>query len=438
MNKIILIIQREYLSRVKKKSFLLTTFLVPLFFIGIYVGAFYLTKKSFEDNNALVYVLDDTNEVGKLLKNNKNISFTHSTEELDQALKTIKDAEDNTSLLLIPKDFYESKKIEFLSSGKPNINTQSEIETQLEAVMLNYQYEKLNIDPDKIKNIDSKVRIAAKEITDSGEAKDSDTRIAMGIAMALSVLIYLSLFLYGAQVMRGIIEEKSNRIVEVIISSVKPFQLMMGKIIGIGLVGITQFLLWIILSFGLISIATSTLISKEEFANQVAEQNSVQTSENQSDVSMMASLGTALDSVNFPELLTCFFLFFLGGYMLYSALFAAVGSAVDNETEANQFTMPITAPLLLAYVLSFGVLVNDPHGSIATWLSFIPLTSPIAMLVRVPFGVPLWQIALSFSLLVAGFVFTTWVAARIYRVGILMYGKKASLKELIKWFGYKD
>ena len=438
MNKIILIIQREYLSRVKKKSFLLTTFLVPLFFIGIYVGAFYLTKKSFEDNNALVYVLDDTNEVGKLLKNNKNISFTHSTEELDQALKTIKDAEDNTSLLLIPKDFYESKKIEFLSSGKPNINTQSEIETQLEAVMLNYQYEKLNIDPDKIRNIDSKVRIAAKEITDSGEAKDSDTRIAMGIAMALSVLIYLSLFLYGAQVMRGIIEEKSNRIVEVIISSVKPFQLMMGKIIGIGLVGITQFLLWIILSFGLIGIATSTLINKEEFANQVAEQNSVQTSENQSDMSMMASLGTAMDSVNFPELLTCFFLFFLGGYMLYSALFAAVGSAVDNETEANQFTMPITAPLLLAYVLSFGVLVNDPHGSIATWLSFIPLTSPIAMLVRVPFGVPVWQIALSFGLLVAGFVFTTWVAARIYRVGILMYGKKASLRELIKWFGYKD
>ncbi|MGN5953878.1 ABC transporter permease [Sphingobacterium lactis] len=438
MNKIILIIQREYLSRVKKKSFLLTTFLVPLFFIGIYVGAFYLTKKSFEDNNALVYVLDDTNEVGKLLKNNKNISFTHSTEELDQALKTIKDAEDNTSLLLIPKDFYESKKIEFLSSGKPNINTQSEIETQLEAVMLNYQYEKLNIDPDKIRNIDSKVRIAAKEITDSGEAKDSDTRISMGIAMALSVLIYLSLFLYGAQVMRGIIEEKSSRIVEVIISSVKPFQLMMGKIIGIGLVGITQFLLWIILSFGLISIATSTLINKEEFANQVAEQNSVQTSENQSDMSMMASLGTAMDSVNFPELLTCFFLFFLGGYMLYSALFAAVGSAVDNETEANQFTMPITAPLLLAYVLSFGVLVNDPHGSIATWLSFIPLTSPIAMLVRVPFGVPVWQIALSFGLLVAGFVFTTWVAARIYRVGILMYGKKASLRELIKWFGYKD
>ncbi len=438
MNKIILIIQREYLSRVKKKTFLLTTFLVPLFFIGIYVGAFYLTKKSFEDNNAIVYVLDNTNQVGKELVNNKNITFTHSADELGVQLKKVKDAGDNTSLLIIPQDFFETQKIEFLSSGKPNINTQSEIEKQLETVMLNYQYAKLNIDPDKIKNIDSSVKISAKEITDSGEAKESDTRIAMGIAMALSVLIYLSLFLYGAQVMRGIIEEKSNRIVEVVISSVKPFQLMMGKIIGIGLVGITQFILWIILSFGLISLATSTLIDKDEFIAQTEQQATQNANPENEDMSMVASLGSALDSVNFPELLICFFLFFLGGYMLYSALFAAVGSAVDNETEANQFTMPITAPLLLAYVLSFGVLINDPHGSIATWLSFIPLTSPIAMLVRVPFGVPVWQIALSFALLVAGFIFTTWVAARIYRVGILMYGKKASFKELIKWFGYKN
>ncbi len=438
MNKIILIIQREYLSRVKKKTFLLTTFLVPLFFIGIYVGAFYLTKKSFEDNNAIVYVLDNTNQVGKELVNSKNITFTHSADELGVQLKKVKDAGDNTSLLLIPTDFFETQKIEFLSSGKPNINTQSEIEKQLETVMLNYQYGKLNIDPDKIKNIDSSVKISAKEITDSGEAKESDARIAMGIAMALSVLIYLSLFLYGAQVMRGIIEEKSNRIVEVVISSVKPFQLMMGKIIGIGLVGITQFILWIILSFGLISLATSTLIDKDEFIAQTEQQAAQNANPENEDMSMIASLGSALDSVNFPELLICFFLFFLGGYMLYSALFAAVGSAVDNETEANQFTMPITAPLLLAYVLSFGVLINDPHGSIATWLSFIPLTSPIAMLVRIPFGVPVWQIALSFALLVAGFIFTTWVAARIYRVGILMYGKKASFKELIKWFGYKN
>ncbi|SDL05745.1 ABC-type transport system involved in multi-copper enzyme maturation, permease component [Sphingobacterium mizutaii] len=438
MNKILLIIQREYLSRVKKKSFLLTTFLVPLFFIGMYVGVFFLTKKSFEDSKALIYVVDNSKEVGVLLKNTEQITFTQSTQELNQQIQEIKDLDGNTNILMIPEDFYQSHHIEFLSSGKPNIGTKAAVESQLEDILLEYQYKELNIDASKIKSIDTKINTAAKEITSSGEAKDSDTRIAMGIAMALSVLIYLSLFLYGAQVMRGIIEEKSNRIIEVIISSVKPFQLMMGKIIGIGLVGITQFVLWIILSFGLISIASNTLIDKSDFQKEMM-QNAPQGAEMQMDNnSIITEISTAMDAVNIPELLITFFLFFIGGYMLYSALFAAVGSAVDNETEANQFTMPITTPLLLAYILSFGVLVNNPHGPIATWLSFIPLTSPIAMLVRIPFGVPTWQIIVSFILLVAGFIFTTWVAARIYRIGILMYGKKASFKELIKWFRYKS
>lgn len=435
MNKILLIIQREYLSRVKKKSFLLTTFLVPLFFIGMYVGVFFLTKKSFEDSRALIYVLDNTKEVGPLLKNTEQITFTNSTIDLNDQIQKIKDLDGNTNILMIPEDFYQTHNIEFLSSGKPNINTKASVEEQLEDILLNYQYKELNIDATKIKSIDTKVKTAAKEITSTGEAKDSDTRIAMGIAMALSVLIYLSLFLYGAQVMRGIIEEKSNRIIEVIISSVKPFQLMMGKIIGIGLVGITQFVLWIILSFGLIGIASNTLIDKAEFQQEMI-QKAPQGAE-MDNSSILSEVNTALDAVNIPELLISFFLFFIGGYMLYSALFAAVGSAVDSETEANQFTMPITTPLLLAYILSFGVLINNPHGPIATWLSFIPLTSPIAMLVRIPFGVPTWQIAVSFILLVAGFIFTTWVAARIYRIGILMYGKKASFKELVKWFRYK-
>ena len=424
------------MSRVKKKTFLLTTFLVPLFFIGMYVGVFFLTKQSFEDSKALIYVVDNTKEVGNQLMNTDQITFTESTEELNSQIQKIKDLDGNTNILFIPEDFYQTHNIEFLSSGKPNIATKGQVESQLENILLEYQYKELNIDASKIKSIDTKVSTAAKEITASGEAKDSDTRIAMGIAMALSVLIYLSLFLYGAQVMRGIIEEKSNRIIEVIISSVKPFQLMMGKIIGIGLVGITQFILWIILSFGLIAIASNTLIDKNEFQKEMM-QNSPEGTEIASG-SIMSEINTAMEAVNIPELLISFFLFFIGGYMLYSALFAAVGSAVDNETEANQFTMPITTPLLLAYILSFGVLVNNPHGPIAVWLSFIPLTSPIAMLVRIPFGVPTWQIALSFILLVGGFVFTTWFAARIYRIGILMYGKKASFKELIKWFRYKS
>lgn len=437
MNKILLIIQREYLSRVKKRSFLLTTFLVPIFFIALYVGVFFLTKQSFESANAVVYVVDHTDKVSDQLTSSDNLTFTRSAIALNEQMAEIKSKDDNTNILIIPEDFYENHLTEFLSSGKPNINTQSEIESQLEEILLNYQYSQLNIDADIIKNIDNKVKVTAKEITDSGEAKESDTHIAIGIAIGFSILIYLSLFLYGAQVMRGIIEEKSSRIIEIIISSVKPFQLMMGKIIGIGLVGITQFVLWIVLSFSLISIATTVLLNKEDLRKQLQEQ-SINSTDEIPKFPMGTDLNTIMDSVNIPELLICFFLFFMGGYMLYSALFAAVGSAVDSETEANQFTMPITAPLLLAYALSFGVLINDPHGALATWLSFIPLTSPIAMLVRIPFGVPVWQIALSFSLLVIGFLFTTWVAARIYRVGILMYGKKASLKELIKWFNYKN
>ncbi|WP_437919784.1 ABC transporter permease [Sphingobacterium sp. LRF_L2] len=436
MNKVLLIIQREYTSRVRKRSFLLTTFLVPLFFIGMYIGVFFLTKKSFEDSHAIVHVIDQHGEIGNKLLNNKNITYTFSNIDLQKQIEEIKDRKDNTNLLIIPENFLEKRQVELLSSGKPNIATQSEILSNLKEIVRINEYNKLGINTDSINNINDQVSIAAKEVTDTGDAKESHTEVAMGIAMALSVLVYLSLFLYGAQVMRGIIEEKTSRIVEVVISSVKPFQLMMGKIVGIGLVGLTQFLLWLLLTFALTGVATTVIFEQRdeasEFASQSIKKDNVLASTQGFD------LATAFESVNFTELILCFFLFFLGGYFLYSALFAAVGSAVDSETEATQFTMPITMPLLLTYVLSFGVLVNDPNGLIATWLSFIPFTSPIAMLVRIPFGVPTWQIALSLGILIAGFLLTTWVAARIYRTGILMYGKKASFKEIIKWFKYKS
>lgn len=432
MNKIALIILREYTSRVKKKSFLLTTFLVPLFFIAMYVGVFFLTKKSFEESHALVHVVDQQGDIQNKLKSNKNITYIVSNVALQEEIESLKDKEKNTTLLIIPDDFLESRRVELLSAGKPNITTQAEIREQLKEIIRTAEYTKLGIDVASIQRVNDRVTISTKEITDEGDAKESHTEIAMGVAMALSVLIYLSLFLYGAQVMRGIIEEKSNRIIEVIISSVKPFQLMIGKIVGIGLVGLTQFLLWVLLTLALSSAATTMLYdqnSTTELAGSIEEGGLGKP--------QSLEIMDALQSIHLGELLICFFLFFLGGYFLYSALFAAVGSAVDSETEATQFTMPITMPLLLTYVLSFGVLVNDPHGSIATWLSFIPFTSPIAMLVRIPFGVPLWQIATSLACLIIGFLITTWAASRIYRVGILMYGKKASFKELIKWFSYK-
>lgn len=438
MHKILLIINREYFSRVKKKSFLLVTFLVPMLFIGMYAGIFFLTKQSYEDTHAIIHIVDEEGSISSQLKNNKNITYSLSNTDLQDQIKNLKNGAKNTNLLIIPADFYTARKIELLSSGKPNIATQNEVRSQLREIIRNEQYRKMGLNIDSIRNINDSIQIAAKEVTETGDAKDSHTEVVMGIAMGLCFLIYLSLVLFGTQVMRGVIEEKSNRIVEVVISSVKPFQLMMGKIIGIGMVGITQFVLWILLSLTLMTVFSTALFSDREMAQQAMGRNMTELpGEQAATANADFDWTAALDSVNFTELTICFFVFFLGGYLLYSALFAAVGSAVDNETEAGQFTMPITMPLLIPYILSFGVLINDPHGSIATWLSMIPFTSPVAMLVRIPFGVPTWQIVLSAVLLIGGFVLTTWFAARIYRVGILMYGKKASLKELIKWFSYK-
>lgn len=442
MNKILLIIKREYTTRVRKKSFLLTTFLVPLFFIGLYVGIIYLTKKSFDETHGIVYVVDQQGDVAEKLKSTKNVTFLIEQQELQTQLANLKDEQTNTSILLIPSDFYHTSKVEFLSNSKPNINTQKEIQNELAEILRNHKLEQLGVDPQKITEINSEVTIAAKEISKNGETVESNTELAMIIAISLSILIYLSLFLYGSQVMRGIIEEKTSRVVEVIISSVKPFQLMLGKIIGIGLVGLTQFFLWFLLTFILAGVATTFLVSQQELQDQAFQSNPSLSTHTDTAINTEAmtqhDLLLLLDSVNITEVVICFFIFFLGGYLLYSALFAAVASAIDSETEASQFTMPITMPLLLTYALSFGVLINDPHGSVATWLSFIPFTSPIAMLVRVPFGVPTWEIVVSALLLILGFILTTWVAARIYRVGILMYGKKASIKELIKWFNYKN
>ncbi|WP_164113015.1 MULTISPECIES: ABC transporter permease [Sphingobacterium] len=434
MHKIVLIIQREYLTRVRKRSFLLTTFLVPLFFIGMYVGIIFLTKKSFEENHATVYIVDQEGSIAGKLKSSNNITYIHSNKDLQTQLSAIKDADNNTSILVIPKDFISNLKVDFMAPSKPNVGIQNDIRANLSDIVRDYKYQKLGINIDSLNKINTSVSITAKEITEDGQAKNSNTEVAMGIALALSILVYISLFLYGSQVMRGIIEEKSSRIIEVIISSVKPFQLMMGKIIGIGLVGLTQFVLWILLSFMLAGVASTFFVSKTELSNQVVGNKMVE-----SDGAMLSpETWAVVQSINFPEIIICFFIFFLGGYLIYSALFAAVGSAVDSETEASQFTMPITMPLLLTYALSFGVLMNDPHGTVATWLSFIPFTSPIAMLVRIPFGVPTWQIVISALLLVGGFVLTTWIAARIYRIGILMYGKKASYKEIVKWFRYKS
>ncbi|MCS4225619.1 ABC transporter permease [Sphingobacterium sp. BIGb0165] len=441
MHKILLIIQREYLSRVKKRSFIVMTFAVPLFFFALYAGMFYLTKKSFKDAHTEVFIIDQQGDFANKLQSNKNVSYKKSQLPLQQQKQRLAQEQTKQAILYIPQDILTTQKAELITSGKTSFVTQEIISGQLEDIIREKEYKAKGIDLKLIQSIKPKVDIEAKEITADGEEKNSNTAIAMGIGVALAILVYLSLFLYGAQVMRGIIEEKSNRIIEVIISSVKPFQLMMGKIVGIGMVGLTQFVMWLVLTLGLFLVATTLFINPQDIQEVAAGQPGAA---NMGTVSKAmgqggsASILASIQSFNFTEVIVFFFLFFIAGYLLYSAIFAAAGSAVDNETEANQFSMPITMPLLLTYILSFGVIINDPNGPIATWLSFIPFTSPIAMLVRIPFGVPLWQILTSLTLLILTFLLITWVAARIYRVGILIYGKKASFKEIIKWFNYKN
>lgn len=434
MNKIILIIKREYFSRVKKKSFLVMTFLVPILIIGMYALIFALSLQG-GDNIPAVEVIDDSGIFNKGLEDKKSATFRKSELNLAEAKQKVIKNED-AFVLYIPGNISNGGTIEIFSQKKAGLSVISTIESQLNDQMRTKLLADAGIDVLTLDQIKPKLAVVSKELTLEGE-KDSSSGAAMAVGFAAAILIYMSLFIYGIQVMRGIIEEKTSRIVEVIISSVKPFQLMMGKIVGIGLVGLTQFLLWITLSLGLMTVASQIIFNGKMDQVKSEMPMNKQTAVVNNDSPGMDIIN-ALQTVDWTYILPIFIIFFLGGYMLYSALFAAVGSAVESDTETQQFMLPITLPLLFTYIMSFSFIVNNPDSSLSFWLSIIPFTSPIAMMVRLPFGVPNWELALSIILLIAGFIFTTWVASRIYRVGILMYGKKVSFAELGKWFMYKE
>ena len=436
MNKVLLIIQREYLTRVKKKSFLLMTFLVPALIIAMYALIAYLSVNG-ADKATEVQVYDDSGIFTSEFKNTETVSFSAGKTSFAEAKKEAATNEDGF-ILHIPKDIEQLSKVELYSKKKVGLSALSTINAQLEEILRNKQLKDAGIDAKTLATIKPDISIDSKELTAEGE-KDSSAGAAYAIGFAAAILIYMSLFIYGAQVMRGVIEEKTSRIVEVVISSVKPFQLMMGKIIGIGLVGLTQFTLWIVLSTTLVGTAGKILLKdkvntvKTELVEGKQNKAIAEASNNPA-----LTVINAVKTLNLPYIFACFLVYFLGGYLIYSALFAAVGSAVDNETETQQFMLPITLPLLFTYIMSFSFIINNPDSSLSFWLSIIPFTSPIAMMVRLPFGVPDWQLALSMVLLIGGFILTTWIAAKIYRVGILMYGKKASYKELAKWLFYKE
>jgi len=417
MNKVLLIIQREYLTRVRKKSFIIMIFVVPLLILVMGAVIAMIAKSSDQLTNLqVVNVVDNTGVFAKKLHDVPNIKFTITNQDINTA-KALSKKDENISTLYIPAGYPQKGGIQIFAKKKSPLQLTDEIQKQMNDIDFNNRMIQHHIDTAAIHSIKkADISVNAVEITDKGD-KDANIGPNIAVSIACAIFIYLALFIYGGQVMRGVIEEKTSRIIEVVISSVKPFQLMLGKIIGVGLVGLTQFSAWIILS-----------IISSKIAGHVF--NTPQ--------SPMVSAMAVIQTIPFGYILGCFLFYFLTGYLLYSALFAAVGSAVDSETETQQFMFPITMPLLFTYILSVSVLFRAPDSALAVWLSIIPFTAPVAMMVRLPFDPPVWQLALSMCLMVFGFMFTTYVAARIYRVGILMYGKKVSFKELGKWFFYKE
>lgn len=427
MNKIFLIVQREYLSRVRKKSFLVMTLLGPVLMALIMIVPLGLTMISHEKKSFLV--CDENGTLGRNLKNSENITFTYLPGDCKTA-KVLLEKSDFGGLIAIPAIEQDSKPIvQIISKENITIETQIFIESEIEKVLQLQGLEKLGISSEALESTAKDISVQVVRLQ-NGQEGEYHAAAAMTFGLFFSVLIYLFIFLYGVQVMRGVIEEKTSRIVEVIITSVRPFELMAGKIIGIALVGLTQFAIWIVLTAGI-----SLYVSNRFQINRFDKLNLAKTLENTPDISQtmeMHQIVEALNSVPFVQIIFCFLFFFLGGYLLYGALFAAIGSAVDNETDTQQFMLPVTLPLVASFLAVQGI-VQDPDGNLAFWMSIIPFTSPVAMMVRLPYGVPMGELMLSMVLLFIAFSGAIWLSGKIYRTGILMYGKKASYSEILKW-----
>jgi ABC-2 type transport system permease protein len=444
MNKIFLIIQREYLTRVKKKSFIIMTFLGPVLMALVWIVPIYLSTMSTDVK--VISVLDESGIFYEGLTGDENTKFIKAVPNLEEAKENLLKSDDYALLYIpLPEASLPTSAVIY-SNGQASLDVKTYIKNTMKRLVEDEKLRLQGIDRDVLRSIQTNIYVSAVKLDSAGAEEKSSVEINMIVGLFSAILIYFFIFLFGAQVMRGVIEEKTSRVIEIIVSSVKPFQLMMGKIVGIALVGLTQFLLWVVLTLILVSgfqmvyadafkaaDPVPTYTSQGLFPNEPEKQTEESESVQDETVSTMIE---GVMSINFPLVLSSFVFFFLGGYLLYAALFAAIGSAVDSEADTQQFMMPITIPLILSIVMAQFV-INDPSGSVAFWFSMFPLTSPIIMMLRIPFGVQVWELALSATLLIAGFLFTTWMAGRIYRTGILMYGKKVNYKELYKWFFYK-
>ena len=436
MNKIGLIIKREYFTRVKKRSFIIMTFLGPLLIAAVYISPILLALHA-DNEKRTIAVVDQSHWFERQFTDTKSQSFIMLDDiSIDSTKKLVQMGRYDIALFIpetqlnIPSSavVYSMKQVPM--SVEDHIKDVMKNEIQVQKLLAN------GVDPEILESIKTNVNLSVIRMDEGGDEKETFTEVQFIMGMLLSVLIYTFIMLFGGQVMQGVSEEKSSRIVEVIVSSVKPFQLMMGKIIGVSLVALTQFVIWILLT-GTISLGFSAAMGIGQInpisSGTVLTQN-VDTSTIMDNETVQHIVDIA-QSINFGQVIFGFILFFLLGYLLYATMFAAIGSVVENNTDSQQFSLPITVPLIIA-MLSAIYIVNDPDSSLAIWMSMIPFTSPVVMMVRIPFGIPIWQIALSAFILVASFIGMTWIAAKIYRTGILMYGKKLNYKELFKWLKY--
>lgn len=437
MNKIWLVIKREYLTRVRNKTFILSTILLPLFFIGFIFASAYFSIQSEERQKVAV---EDENGIFKnSFQSEKSIAYEFPSDVTADNFKE----KGYSAFLKIPADYdVPGDSISLISDKQLGINTEERIKDQINNAIRNKVFLQNNIDRkilDSINKMDeAKMYKFSPVIKQGNKTAQSNSSLSYGIGYGAGILIYMTLFIYGAAVMRGVMEEKMNRIAEVIISSVRPFQLMMGKILGIAAVGITQLLIWIILIIGLSSVA-SGLLSSDTLQHAQSMNSSMSAAGGNSAAMNFLSAKSTFLSANWALIIPCFLFYFVAGYLFYASLFAAVGSVVNEDPqEAQSLMLPITMPIILSFII-MTTAVGKPDAPISVWGSIIPFSSPIVMMARIPSGnVPLWQIAVSMLSLIAGFILTTMLAAKIYRTGILLYGKKVTFKEMGKWLVRKS
>ena len=436
MNHLPLIIKREYLTKVRNKSFILMTFLSPLIMIGLFFFVGYLSNIN-NDTIRTIYVLDETSFLSETFKTNDQTIYTHLSDLDVETAKILANQEKAYGLLHIPNNSLDtvSDAIKFYSEESPSLSVISSLESKIENKLSELKLQNDGVDLELIKAAKTNVEIN-QETFEGVKTSKVGSVMKLIFGGAAGYLLFMFIIIYGNMIMRSVIEEKTSRIIEVIISSVKPIQLMLGKIIGTSLAGITQFAIWLLLG-AVMFVAASAIFGVDVSQTQTPQQEMVnQALSNPESADKFQMMVGEISALPLGNLVVAFILFFIGGYLLYSSLYAAIGAAVDNETDTQQFMLPVLMPLILAIYVGVFTVIDEPHGTVSTVFSFIPFTSPVVMLMRIPFGVPLWQQLVSLLILVATFIFTVWFAAKIYRVGILMYGKKPTYKELFKWLKY--